>query len=326
MSIEIRELDPALPRTITDLLPVHQASLAVDAPSYPRPTEGYLRLLTGPRPTQRRVFVAAYDAGTLIGYGAIGADVDANQDMFSGDLAVLPGRRADALVPLLDASKERARAHGAKRLVLAFAQAAPDYAPVFTAEGGRKVDIERRAQLDLKTVDREKYAAWAAPSEKNAHYRIRTWVGPTPEDLLPPLVLAAQAMRDAPTGDLEFDHPAPNVDRRRRIEQWFAAIGAHRHIIAAFTEDGTIAGLHGLFVVPGSPMAEISDTSVPAAFRGHGLGLRLKAAMTLRLLDSEPEIEVIGTWNNVDNAPMLRVNDALGFRTAEIWELWQFDL
>jgi RimJ/RimL family protein N-acetyltransferase len=326
MAIEIRDLDPALPQTITELVPVQQAALAVEAPSYLHATEVYLRLQTGPRPTQRRLFIAAFDDGTLIGYGALGADIDANQDMFFGDLSVLPGRRADAMVPLLDACKARVREHGGKRLVLACPQGAPDQRRVFAAAGGRVVDTERRAQLDLRTIDRDQYAAWAAPSEKNAHYRIETWVAPTPEELLLPLVRAAQAMRDAPTGDLEVEFPAPDVDRRRRVEQWFAAIGAHKHLIAAFTEDGMIAGLHGLFVVADSAVADVSDTSVPAAFRGHGLGLRLKAAMTLRLLDSQPRIEMISTWNNVENAPMLRVNDALGYRTGEIWELWQFDL
>ena len=326
MTIKIRELDPELPQTITDLLPVHQAALAFDAPAYPRPTEGYLRLQTGARPTQRRLFISAFDDGALVGFGALGADVDANRDMFFGTLSILPGRRADVMGPLLDASKARVQELGGKCLVMACPQGSADYEPQFSAGGGRMVDVERRAQVDLTEIDREQYKAWAAPSEKNAHYRIEAWAGPTPEHLLLPLVRAAQAMRDAPTGDLEIEHPAPDVDRRRRIERWFAAIGVRKHTIAAFTEDGTIAGLHGVFVVPGSGTAEIGDTSVPAAFRGHGLGLRLKAAMSLRLLDSEPRIEVISTWNNVDNAPMLRVNDVLGFRTGEIWEQWQFDL
>jgi GNAT superfamily N-acetyltransferase len=326
MPIEIRELDPALPESLTTALPLLGTALAADAPLYPPPTEGYLNLIAGPRPSQDRVFVVLVDDGTPIAFGNIAVHHEANRDMFWGDLSIPPEYRADATAPLLDACQGHARRHGAKRLVLAVTETASGYPETFAARGGRVVDVERRAQLDLKTIDRDQYAAWAAPSEKNAHYRIEMWVGPTPEDLLPAREEASVAMRDAPTGDLEFEPPPPNVDRRRASEQRLKAIGVREYTIAAFTDDATIAGFHQVFVLPDFALADVGDTGVPAAFRGHGLGLRLKADLTLRLLESEPHLTAISTWNNSDNGPMLRVNDALGYRTGELWNLWQFDL
>jgi hypothetical protein len=97
-------------------------------------------------------------------------------------------------------------------------------------------------------------------------------------------------------------------------------------VVAAFTEDGEIAGMHETLVFGDFRMADVGHTAVPAKFRGHGLGLRLKAVLSLALLDREPHVEVISTWNDADNLPMLRVNGTLGYVRTEAWSNWQFDL
>jgi RimJ/RimL family protein N-acetyltransferase len=57
---------------------------------------------------------------------------------------------------------------------------------------------------------------------------------------------------------------------------------------------------------------------VMGSHRGRGLGLLLKGAV-LRVLSAEhPERRVVHTWNAVDNAPMQRINAALGFRPVEL--------
>ncbi len=47
--------------------------------------------------------------------------------------------------------------------------------------------------------------------------------------------------------------------------------------------------------------------------RGHRLGLLLKVAMLELLAATEPGLERIATWNAASNAPMIAVNDALGY-------------
>ncbi|WP_344656791.1 GNAT family N-acetyltransferase [Catenulispora subtropica] len=327
MTIEIRELDPVLPETQETLLPLFQAASAADMPRHPEPTAGFLRFITGPRVARHRLCVTAFDGGAPIAFGCLNQDLAANPDMIFGDIWILPERRAEAAVALLDAFKAHTRRRGAQRMVLGFSEfAAPDYEPVFAAAGGRRVSWERRSQLDLTTIDREQYAAWAAPSPKNARYRIQAWTVPTPEHLLAPLVEANDAIRDAPTGDLRLNHAPPDVERRRAAETLIVAAGVRKHIIAALTEDGEMAGMHEMFVVPGFRMGDVGNTAVPAKFRGHGLGLRLKADLALRLLASEPELDVVSTWNDAGNGPMLRVNEAMGYEKAEAWSNWQFDL
>ena len=327
MSITIRTMDPDAADTASTLLPLVRAGMAADAPTHPEPSASFLRWLIKPRVGWHIVCFVAYDGDRPVGCGRLTHDFAVNPDLVFGGMwiATAVPDRAETAAALLDAYREHTRSRGATRFVLACSQYS-GYAPLYSAAGGRVMDSERRRQLDLATIDREQYAAWAAPSEKNAHYRIELWKTPTPEHLLAPLVEAYEAMRDAPHGDLEFEHPPPDPDRRRQFEADSLGTGTQMSIAAALTEDGEMAGFHEVIVCPDFPMACIGNTGVAAGFRGHGLGLRLKAAMTLHLLEREPHVNLISTWNDADNPPMVRVNEAMGFQIAEAWDNWQFDL
>jgi RimJ/RimL family protein N-acetyltransferase len=310
---------------VPTLLPLFRDAIATDSPSHPEPAEPYFRMLAGQRASRRKFFLLAHHGDRATGYLQFNRDNTVNRDMAYGSMWIAAEDRAEVAGPLLDAGKAAARNLGCARLVLDTSEFS-GYDPVYAAGGGRVLADERRRQLDLNAIDREEYAAWAAPSGKNAHYRTEIWRTPTPEHLLAPLVTAIEAMRDAPHGELTIEHPPPDVDRRRRAESDNLAAGATMYVCAAFAEDGQIAGFHEVLVFPGFRMADIGNTGVPAAFRGHGLGLRLKAAMTLHVLEQEPHIDLISTWNDADNGPMIRVNELMGFEVAETWHAWQFDL
>lgn len=325
MSITIRNLDPAGADTVSTLLPLLRAAAATDLPKHPEPTASYLRRLIAPRADWHTTCLVAYDGDRAVGYGCLAHDVEINPDLVYGDLWIAAQDRAEVTGPLVEAFKEYARSRGAVRLVLDSSEFS-GYEPLHSAAGGRLLATDCRRQLDLTAIDRARYAAWAAPSEKNAHYRFEIWTVPTPEHLLPALVEANEAMRDAPHGDLEFKHAPPDVDRRRRSEASILASGPQMYIAAALTEDGEIGGFHEVLVLPDFRMADVGNTGVPAKFRGHGLGLRLKATLALHLLTHEPQLTTVSTWNDAQNAPMVRVNEALGYEIAETWSSWQFDL
>jgi len=331
MTITIREIDPAGADAVPTLLPLLQVAQAADSPLQPEPTADYLRWFIAPRADWHTACLVAYDgdgsadagAKQPVGYGRLTHDSVANPDLVMGDMWIAVQDRVEVTGPLLDAYKAHTRSRGAARLVLDTSEYS-GYETLYAAAGGRVVNADRRRQLDLTAIDREQYAKWAEPSEKNAHYRIEIWRTPTAEHLLGPLAEANEAMRDAPHGELAYQNPPPDVDRRRRGEADSLAAGTQMYIAAALTEDGEIAGFHEVNVFPDFRMADVGNTGVPAAFRGHGLGLRLKALLTLHLLEHEPQLDVIATWNNADNAPMARVNEAMGYEVAEGWTTWEF--
>jgi hypothetical protein len=51
---------------------------------------------------------------------------------------------------------------------------------------------------------------------------------------------------------------------------------------------------------------------VVSGHRGHKLGLRLKIAMLKRLIEVEPQVRQVDTWNAESNSHMIAVNDAIG--------------
>ena len=64
------------------------------------------------------------------------------------------------------------------------------------------------------------------------------------------------------------------------------------------------------------------NTSIDPA-RGFGLAKWAKAAMLERVRDERPEAESIRTDNAFSNAPMLAINDTLGFRVITTRTEWQ---
>jgi RimJ/RimL family protein N-acetyltransferase len=44
------------------------------------------------------------------------------------------------------------------------------------------------------------------------------------------------------------------------------------------------------------------------------------------LADAEPQLEIIETWNNVDNTFMINVNEALGYRLSRIFDMYELQL
>jgi RimJ/RimL family protein N-acetyltransferase len=54
-------------------------------------------------------------------------------------------------------------------------------------------------------------------------------------------------------------------------------------------------------------------TGVVQNYRGQGKGKWVKAAMLLKIRDEFPDIKVISTGNATSNAPMIAINERLGF-------------
>lgn len=324
----ILELDPRAPGTLDELLPALRGAVAADLPRHPEPDAGWLGVMTTSSPTRECRILGARDAaGAVVSFARLQREVSANRTLLFGNLWTAPEHRdSPAEDALVEHAKAIAGGIGCDRLVLDD-PATDRNTALHLRHGARVVGREKRSMLDLKTLDHDRFAAWAAPSAANAGYRFEHWIEPTPDHLATPLAAARDAMSDAPHGDLQIEHAPVDVEQQKQAERFSASLGVRGYVAAALAPSGEIAGYSNVYVFPGvMPMASIRATAVVAAHRGHGLGLRLKAALTLRVLEREPHLTSFETWNDEDNEPMLRVNEVLGYELADRWRGFQYDL
>lgn len=179
----------------------------------------------------------------------------------------------------------------------------------------RLAAINRRLHLeDVDWSEVDKRYADALPHA--ADYVLERWPVPTPEERLEALAAMAGSINDAPLDDLDYEDEVFNAERMRGYETAAAAHGLRLYrLVARHVPTGELVGQSVVGVLEeDSTWGAQHDTTVTRPHRGHRLGLLLKVEMLRWLAESEPALERIDTWNAESNAPMIGVNDALGFR------------
>ena len=126
--------------------------------------------------------------------------------------------------------------------------------------------------------------------------------------------LAERMSTDVPLGDLQLEEEVWDEERVRQDYARFADAGRTPVDTFAFAPDGSVAGYTQTTITSDPSVVYQQDTLVLREHRGNRLGLRLKAANTLALMDQLPGPAAVRTWNAEENAPMLSVNRGLGYR------------
>jgi len=191
------------------------------------------------------------------------------------------------------------------------------------AVGARVASTEGEGHIQRPA---EQLARWEELAEaargvaQGAGFAVERIEGACPDRLVESLAAAKSGMNDAPTGELDLEPRRHDAAEVREAEAAFAAAGVRQYRVVALRPDDTVAGYTELLVGSDDPGLGIQeDTTVLGRWRGHRLGLWLKAEMLAWLATAEPALEVVQTWNDVTNAHMLAVNDALGSRRVREW-------
>lgn len=127
-------------------------------------------------------------------------------------------------------------------------------------------------------------------------------------------VLRALILAEAPSGDVGIEPEHFDAARVRHEESRWLEQGRVGQTVAAVAPDGTLAGHTQLVVPDHGETAYQWDTLVLPAHRGHGLGLAMKVAALQEAADLLHDRTRITTWNAASNAPMIAVNEAIGYR------------
>ncbi|HZC27297.1 MAG TPA: GNAT family N-acetyltransferase [Actinopolymorphaceae bacterium] len=284
---------------------------------------------------RRQEAFVAMDGLTVVGQGHVDFPLLDNPRLARFDVAVPPAHRGKGVGTALFAHVEKkARAAGRSSLLAELdipIDVDPDDWPgaTFLAKRGFTLrNTELRRQLRLP-VDADRLDALAVKAaERATGYGMESWTGPCPDRWAAEYAqLKGMLATEAPTGDVEYEKEHWDEARLREQEAMTDAQGRTAFTTLAIASDGTLAGHTQLGVGRHEPdRAYQWDTLVVPAHRGHRLGLALKVANLRALQDTHPEVRRVNTWNAIQNGPMVRVNEDLGFEVLEACQEWQRDL
>ncbi len=295
------------------------AALAVDLPQDPLPVQQDTTAeLTTENVNTQRYFWLARDTGNVVGVAELRLPLVQNRQRVKVDIIVAPEHRAHGYgTRLLAAAVKTARDHD--RTVLDGAAVAGG-AGSYVAErwGFSLAQVEARSLITRSTMD-----TFLVEKELQAGregYRLVSWVGSAPDNVVRAYAAAKNAMADAPLGDLEFEPWHWNTEAVRAFEHQHAVGKELRVVVAVHEATGAIAGLTEVLISHWTPSrAWQEDTSVVREHRGHGLGIWLKSAMLNWLAEERSDVHEIQTWNAAENRYMRAINERLGFR-VDAWE------
>lgn len=277
-------------------------------------------------PTGRRFALAAWSADRIVGALEVRMPTTDNLDLALVWLSVHPDHRKRGLgAALLREGESIAAAHGRGTLMgeTEWAEGDTDEAEAFAARHGYAIGQTMIRSAMRLPADRAHLEAHARSDDD---YAVESFVDHIPEEWLDDRAVLQQRMStDAPLDDLALEEEAWDAERVR--ESVARALESGRRFVesaARHLPTGRLVAFTTIAVSAGSPdLGYQQDTLVLREHRGHGLGLRLKAANALRVMDELPQVTSVRTWNAASNAHMLAVNRRLGYAVEGYSREWQ---
>jgi GNAT superfamily N-acetyltransferase len=180
--------------------------------------------------------------------------------------------------------------------------------------------VERRQRLPMDEATLTRLEAEAAGHV--AAYTLRTVLGPIPDDLVPGFLDLYNLMNvETPTGDIVLEAGRRTPEVLTQQEDELRDQGRTRLTVLAYSPSGEAVAYSN--VVTGAadsddPGIDQWATIVRPEHRGHRLGLAVKCALTRAIEEHLPDAEYVRTQNAETNAPMVAINEAMGFRIHSV--------
>lgn len=231
-------------------------------------------------------------------------------------------RRRGVGTRLLKAAVAAARADGRRSVIAQAEQGSPADA-FLSARGFRQVLSLTYARLALTDADVDALKEQPCPG-----YELTEWDGTVPDELAQSYADSRRAMDDMPMEGTDYGTVVWDVERVVAAAEAVARRGELLHTVAAVdTANGSVVGFSEL-VVPGDGRGDGQHygTAVLPAHRGRGLARWMKAASIRRARERHPELAGLLTDTANSNAPMLAVNEALGYVPTHKAVEYQLDL
>lgn len=306
------------------------------------------------REVRRLVAVApgARSAAAVVGHAMVGMPQRANTHTARVVVAVHPEHRRQGIGgALAEAALAVARASG-RSLVFSDTAFSPEPPPgpgaIEAPTGSGRIPLDDDAtrfllahEMTLEQVARHSVLDLpVAASVLDAHhgealsaagsdYRTHTWhLDLPPERLESFAALKTRMSTDVPRGDVELDEDPWDVPRVLAAARDVRERGQGRVVVAAehVPSGALVAFTEAAFPLDDPAVVFQNDTLVLRAHRGRRLGMLVKTALLAELTRVRPAAERVHTWNAAENAHMLAINIALGFRPASVEAEWSREL
>lgn len=252
-------------------------------------------------------------------------EYESNKHLIWADAYVVPDARRKGLGrSWLAVIVALMREHGCTVLgITAERDSAHAFAKAIGAEA-RLTEIESRLELD--DVDWQLMRRWVDEGPvRSPLTRLEIVDGPMPEPSLPEFARQRTALLNTiPFEGLDHGEIIVTPERVRDYQERAAATHEVMHNVIAWEPDGTISAMTDVSSAPWRRThIEQQFTGVRPDARGRGLGKWIKAAMLLHLRELYPDARWITTGNAHSNAPMLKINRAMGFKPYRTWVEYQ---
>jgi GNAT superfamily N-acetyltransferase len=179
--------------------------------------------------------------------------------------------------------------------------------------------VDARSRLALPVPPDRLEAVTAARKDRRRGYLVTAWAGATPTALIDgwDALERPPSERPAALAHRQQEHPSskrPAALAHREQERLLTDRKRAKFSAVARSPAGEVVA--STFLTVGLDTSEPADqqrTFVAPGHRGRGLGLAMKVELLERLQHDRPDIGAIHTRNTMANAPILAVNDALGY-------------
>ncbi len=271
------------------------------------------------------------DGAQIIASGGGGfADFPENRHLMFCSVEVLPAHRRHGLARELLARVAAASQQAGRRMLVGESYLTVPAGQAFAEHIGAKMVLaERLSQLELSKLNRALIQQWIADTHSAAHdFELDFWIGAYPDEDLPAICELLDVMNTAPRGELDMEDWHQTPERVRESERATLARGYERWTAyVRHNPSGQLAGFTSTGWTAEQPeLLEQYGTGVMPQYRHHGLGRWLKAAMLDKILRERSQVQTVRTINANANAPMLKINDELGFKYYYTQYDWQVDL
>ena len=315
--MDIRPLDPHDEAAVARAAELITAADAVDAPwRWPTTAERLRGVLLHGFDLETPTPFVGYDGPRPVAFGALHLSEWDNRDVAWWELQVHPSYRGAGRGTAMLRHLEKVGTEAGRT---SFDTEAWDGSAgvMFAERHGyerRSSEILRRqhlAELDHTALD----ALHREASEAAREYELIR-VSAVPEELIEPFAELAASINDAPLDDLQLEDEVYAPARVRDYEESarLREMTLYR-VLARHRGTGELAAHTALVVERQRPeIGYQHDTAVARPHRGHRLGLLVKAEVVRWLLEDEPQLRTVDTWNAESNDHMIAVNEALGYR------------